>query len=351
MALARTEIPNAMGIKQKNWWCGLLVLALVILGHAEAFGQSKTGTTVGPFLLIEPSARAAAMGNASVGTFDEVLSAFYNPGARGHLTTSGVQLTHSAWFDAIEYNYGAVAVKLGPNTLMLSVSGLDSGEMEVRTTDRPEGTGERFSVQDLALGLGFGRRITDRFSAGVQVKYYQQTIWHSQLSAFAFDFGVLYELPFRAYLGASLSNFGTRGSFDGRDLRIRFDADRERFGDNSNLPAALETEDFALPILFRVGVGLPVAVGANNRVLFTADAFQPSDNTESVSFGAEWTFLDVFSARGGYQYLFQEDSEMGLTLGSGVQYEIGGYGARFDYAWAAHERIGDTHRFTLGFSF
>lgn len=329
-----------------------IALAALALGAAaSASAQSKSGTAVGQFLLIEPDAHIAAMGNAGATAFDGAMATYYNPGALGHLEASSAQFTHSRWLADITYNYAAVALRVGANRLLLSVTQLDSGDIDVRTVDQPEGTGEQYSVRDLALGLGYGRRITDRFSAGVQVKYVQETIWHSRLSAFALDVGVLYELPFRAYLGASLSNFGTRGRFDGRDLRIRYDQDPDVFGDNSNLPAALQTEEYPLPIYFRVGVGVPVQLGAGQRVLVVADAFQPSDNTNSISLGAEWAFRDLLFLRGGYQNLFLEDAEGGLTLGGGLRYGFGGYALSFDYAWADHGRLGGAQRFTLGFGF
>ncbi len=328
----------------------MIAVAAVVCGPASA--QSKTGTTVGQFLLIEPSARVAAMGNAGVTLFDEVTSAYYNPGALGRMPSSDLQFTHSPWLAGITYNHVSAGIRLGSaNTLLLAVTSLNSGEIDVRTVEQPLGTGERYDVQDVSMGLGYARRLTDRFSAGMQVNYVRETVWHSSLSAVGFNFGVLYELPFRAYLGASLSNFGTRGRFDGRDLRIRYDQDPNRYGDNSNLPAALTTEEFPLPVLFRVGVGLPVAMGTRNEVHLVASAYQPSDNTQSVSFGGEWTFMDVLSLRGGYQHLFQQDAETGLTLGGGIHYDVSQFGFRFDYAWNSYGRIGDVQRFTVGFSF
>lgn len=327
-----------------------LLLALLLACPAAA--QTKTGTTVGQFLLIEPSARVAAMGNAGVTTLGEVTAAFYNPGVLGHMEGSDAQFTHSRWLADITYNYAAAAVRVGAlNTFLLTVTSLNSGEIDVRTVEQPGGTGERYTVEDLAIGVGYVRRITDRFSAGIQANYVQEQIWHSTLSAFSLNFGVLYQLPFRAYLGASLSNFGTRGRFDGRDLRIRYDQDPDRYGDNSNLPAALTTEDHPLPILFRVGVGLPIEVDARNRVVLAVNALQPSDNTQSISLGAEWTFMDLLSLRGGYQNLFQQDAENGLTLGAGIGFDFATTAARFDYAWNAYGRIGDVQRFTFGFSF
>lgn len=328
----------------------LAVLSLAMCSMAAA--QTKVGTTVGQFLLIEPGARTAAMGNAGVAGFDDLMASYYNPGAAGYHTRSGVQFTHSRWLADIEYNYGIAAVKFGAgNTVLLTVTTLSSGEIDVRTVEQPLGTGERYTVSNLALGLGFSRRVTDRFAAGIQVKLIQESIWHSRLTAAALDLGVLYELPFRAHIGASISNFGTQGTFDGRDLRIRFDQDPNRFGDNSNLPAALETEEYPLPIFFRVGIGFPVSLGEYNQLKIAVDAFHPSDNTESISFGAEWGFRELFFARAGYQNLFQDDSEMGLTLGGGLNYASFGQRFSFDYAWVEHKRIGNTHRFTVGLDF
>ncbi len=328
------------------------VLALLVMLSVPALGvraQSKTGTTVGQFIMIEPGARVAAMGNAGVTMFEDVTSAYYNPGILGHLAETQVQFSHSAWLADIQYNYAAAAVKWGAaNTLLLTITSLNSGEIDVRTVDQPLGTGERYTVNDLAFGVGFSRRITDRFSAGMQANYIQETIWNSSLSAVGFNFGVLYELPFRAYLGASISNFGSRGSYDGRDLRVRWDRDYRKYGDNSSLPAALTTEDYPLPVLFRVGLGFPVSLGTNNSLMIVANAIQPSDNTSAVSLGGEWKFMDVIALRAGYQNLFQQDLEGGLTYGAGLNYKVQGFGVRFDYSRADFGRLDYVQRFTLG---
>ncbi len=330
----------------------LVIIAWACAGNGAALAQSKTGTTIGQFIMIEPSARISAMGNAGVTSFEEVTAAFYNPAAPAMMAKSDVQFTHSPWLAGIDYNHLAAAIRVGDlSTILLSVTSLNSGEIDVRTVEQPLGTGERFTVEDLSMGIGYSRRITDRFSAGMQVNYVRETIWHSVMDAVGFNFGVLYELPFRAYLGASLANFGTRGQFDGRDLRIRFDQDPDRFGDNSNLPAALTTEDYPLPILFRVGLGVPMTLGPYNTAQFVVNAYQPSDNTQSVSVGGEWTFMDLLSLRGGYQHLFQEDSQTGLTLGGGLKYDVSQFGFRIDYGWNSYGLIGDVQRFTVGFAF
>lgn len=328
------------------------LLLLVALASTAASAQTKTGTTFGQFLLIEPDAAIAAQGNVGATARSNAMAAYYNPGALGFQTASNAGFSHSTWLADIDYNYATVALKMGSaSTVALSIQSLSSGDIEVRTADQPLGTGERYSVEDLAIGIGYGRQFTDRFGAGATVKYVQETVWRSSAQTVALDAGVIYELPFRAILGASISNFGLPTSFDGTDLRIRFDQDPDVFGDNDNLPAALETDEYALPVSFRVGMSVPMQMG-DSKITLAADAYQPSDNSNSLSVGGEWTYANLISARAGYQDLFLEDGEGGLRLGGGVAYRVSGFDLHFDYAWADHgSRLGATQRFTLGLGF
>ena len=331
---------------------GLALVALAGPASGPAHAQSNVGTTIGQFLLIEPSAQTAAMGNVGAAAAGEVLSAYYNPAALGALGRSDAQFTHARWLADVQFDHAAVAVDLGRyGTVMGAATVLQSGDIDVRTVEQPLGTGEQFDVQNLALALGYGRRITDRFTAGAQVALVNESIYRSSLTAFAVGFGVRYQIGGGPVLGASLSNLGTRARYDGLDLSIRYDADPDAAGDNSALPGRLTTDRYSLPTLFRVGLAWPVQVSGDSRVTLAADAFQPSDNTESVSVGGEWRWRELLSVRAGYQNLFQDELEGGLTLGAGLAYRAAGLGVRFDYAWNDFGRIGDAQRFTLGVSF
>ncbi len=329
------------------------IIFLLILGFQFcAFSQTNTGTTVGQFLLIEPSARLTGMGNIGVALFDEVSAVYFNPASSGLFQNSGVVFSHSDWLAGIRYEYSALAIKTKKiGTFFFSFTYLNSGEIDVRTVEKPLGTGERYSVTNLAMGLGYGLKVSDKFSAGLQINYIQETIWHSSLWAVALNIGIIYELWNNVYLGASISNFGTRGKYEGWDLRIRYDADPKKYGDNSSLPAELFTEKFPLPILFRAGLSFQSSLSSSILTKFSIEAHHPSDNTESLSFGGEIKFFDVFSLRTGYQKLFQKDSEVGLTAGVGIQYPIAKYVFKLDYGWAEHGRLKSTQKFSVGIEF
>jgi hypothetical protein len=325
----------------------------LLLAAAPASGQTNAGTAIGQFSLIEPSARIAGMGNAGVSFYEGIQAIYYNAAALGPVEHPEVQLTHSVWFADITYDYAAVAVPVrGIGNFLASLTALNSGDIDVRTVLEPLGTGQRYSVSDVALGLAYARRLTDRFSAGAQANYLTETIWHSTSSTLTFNLGTLYRLsPDGLRIGASLTNFGTKARFSGDDLAIQFDQDPETHGDNSVLPANQFTGDFPVPVLFRVGVSMPRRTGADGRLLVALDAAHPSNNTESVSGGAEWSWRETLALRAGYQNLFQTDSEVGPTLGVGFEAGPERRRMHLDYAWAVHDRLPDTHRVTFVLTF
>jgi long-subunit fatty acid transport protein len=330
-----------------------LALCFILCLNIPGFTQSKTGTTIGQFLKIEPSARIAAIGNAGSSLSGEISSVFYNPASLGRISGSDIQFTFNKWLADITYNYAAVGINIkNVGTFALVATMLNSGEMDVRTVEQPLGTGERFSVKNLAFGLGYGILLTDRVSVGAQINYITETIWHSDISTFGMNLGVQYQIESGLTIGASLSNFGGSTSYDGRDLYINYDFNTNKYGDNDQLPAELRTGNFSLPVIFRAGISYQIDFNDNYNLIVAADAMHPNDNSESINLGGEINLLKYVSLRGGYRNLFLPDLEGGLVLGAGFKTDISdNYNIRFDYAYADYGRLAETHRLTLGIGF
>jgi long-subunit fatty acid transport protein len=323
-----------------------LVMALF---SAQAAAQTKVGTTIAQFVAIEPSARIAAMGNAGAAVAEGIQAVYYNPAALGSLERTTFQFSHGIWFADIRHEYAAAAIALGDwGNTFVSVTSLNSGDIEVRTVTQPLGTGELYSVRDVALSVGYGRQVTPRFAAGAQFNYMSETIWNSTLDAFSFSFGTVYRITGSGLtLGASVLHFGTKSGFDGRDLVIQYDADPTRYGDNSALPAAQATDEFPVPAQFRIGLSYPRRLSPTSKLLLSMDAFHPNDNTEGVSLGWEWSWKETLALRAGYQTLGQQDTELGPTAGIGLSGVIASRRFEFDYGWASHTVLPEVHRFTF----
>ena len=323
---------------------------LSLAGPAHA--QSKVGTTFGAFTLIEPDARFAALGMAGSAGAEGLAGAWYNPGAVALDDKHAVEFVHADWFAGIRYDWIAYSHPFPIGAVYATFTSLNSGDIAVRTVAQPLGTGELFSVSDMALGLGFAHKFSLRFAAAVQVNYLQETIFHSSAGTVTLTAGTLYRTSANGLrIGASLSNFGTSAAYSGDNLAITYDNVPTQNGDNGALPGVRSTDAFAVPVAFRVGLAQPVVIGNGMRLLFAADAVHPSDNSESMGIGAEATFRDALSLRAGWQGLFLEDSEVGLTAGAGFRGTLDTVHYHVDYAWADQGRLDDTQRFSFGITF
>ena len=127
--------------KSNSLTVGLALILILLFGSTSALPQSKTGITIGQFLKIEPSSRAVALGNAGVSLSGEASYIFYNPASLGRLSGTDVQFTFNKWLADITYNYAAAAMNIeNIGTFSLVITSLNSGEIDVRTVEKPLGT-------------------------------------------------------------------------------------------------------------------------------------------------------------------------------------------------------------------
>jgi len=326
------------------------IITLLILMPALGYGQAKVGTTAAAFLGISSTPRATSMGGAFAAVANDVSALYYNPGGISRLPGSNLIFSHTGWLVDTDLNWVGFSINLdGTNAIGASITHLDYGDERVTTVDQPEGTGATWSAGDFAAAFSYARNLTDLFSIGGSVKYIQQKIYNETGSAFAMDIGLLFTTQFNDMkLGMSISNFGTDIKFSGKDLLSRVDLDEETIGHNENIVSNLKTEDWPLPLFFRVGLAMDVLRSSNSRLTVAADAFRPSDNTEIVNLGTEFAFNEMVFLRAGYKSLFRDDSEEGLTFGAGLNYRMGTAGAwGLDYAFMDFGVFESIHMFSL----
>lgn len=330
----------------------LLMLATLSLG---ASAQDKVGTTAAPFLGLGVGARAMGMGGAQVAAVQGPDALYWNPSAITDMRSHGISFSNNYWLVGSSMQYAGLVFdgeQLGH--FGLSVTVLDYGEMEVRTIDRPEGTGELYTPMDLAVGISYARMLTDRFSLGGTVKYIRQSIWNESANGIGVDLGVTYRTDLRGLrIGMSMSNFGTGMQLDGKDLRRAIDVEPDLEGNNDRIGARLETQDWALPLVFRVGIAMDAFSYGENTLRVSIDGLAPADNAQTANFGAEYSFRDMFFLRGGYrQVLGGADYDGGWNYGAGIQYELDQRrSASFDYVFQTHEDFGTQQMFTVGLTF
>lgn len=344
--------------------CGFVV-ALALLAPAPALAQSvsKAGTVAAPFLEIPVGATAIGMGGAFVSLATDASALYWNSAGAAFQDKTQLLASHMEWIADTRFDYAALVVPLGDfGTLGVTFTALGMGDMKVRTVEQPEGTGEYFSASDIAAGVSYARRLSDRFTVGFTVKYIQQTIWHETATAFALDLGTMFrtDLLGGLVIGAALSNFGTDMQLEGRDMRTFVRVDPTKLGSNDQIPYTLDVQSWDLPLLFQLGVSFAPVRVEDYRWTVAVDAIHQSDNYESLNLGTEFAFQEFLFVRAGYHSLFlesseeSENSEGGLTAGLGLASSAlfsASTVFQVDYAYRDMGRLNAVHTVSLSVRF
>jgi hypothetical protein len=296
-------------------------------------GQNqKLAQTGMKFLNVGAGAQQTAMGEAVTSLEGSSLSMFYNPAAMARLSSLyDVTLGQTRWIADINHNYASVAIN--PSNGDYGVIGftmqfVDYGDLQetIRSNNQQGfldvGT---FRPTASAIGIGYARALSDRFSVGGNVKYVTQNLGNaatlldsygnstrtkSSKDVMVFDFGMLYKTGFKSL------NFG---------VAIR----------NFSQEVKYEREGFQLPLIFKIGVSMNAVdfTDLDNKMhslLFSVDATHPRDYPEQVNLGAEYLFMQILAMRGGYM---SNNDEYGWTYGLGVQKAFGEVKLGFDYSY------------------
>jgi hypothetical protein len=250
-----------------------------------------------------------------------------------------------------DINHNAFSLAVNPvqgryGVIGFSVQTVDYGEFIGTRVDKNAKLGYQdtgiFELTSLAVGAGYAKQLTDRFSVGGQVRWVRQDLGESaipivsskldttlkdvsnELTPLAFDFGTQFRTGVKSLVfGMSVRNFSKE---------IKY-----------------VEEGFQLPLVFNLGISMNlldlVALGSlPQSLIMSIDASHFRDHPEQVKVGLDYRLMEILSLRGGYM---SSNDENGLTFGFGVSY----YGITFDYANTPFGVFDNVQRMTVRFAF
>ncbi|MCH7681997.1 PorV/PorQ family protein [candidate division KSB1 bacterium] len=325
----------------------VLIFSLVLFwtvntALAQSFrSTSKAGTTAAQFLKIGAGARPIGMGGAYTAIADDINSIYWNPAGLALIGGGGeATFNHAEWLGDTQYDFAAFSLNASDfGSLGLQVISLRTPEENVRTVFAPEGTGQVWDYNAIAIGVTFAKNLTDRFAIGFTGKFIQENLFNETAKGAAFDIGILYKTPFEnVTLGASIINFGTKMRLDGRDIFFNEDPFPEQ-GSVNEVPSKFRLESYEIPLSLRFGLSWQLVHNEDVTILAAVDGSHPNDNVEFINGGVEVGLKNILFLRGGYKSLFLKNSEQGATFGAGLRYDIVGTNLKFDFGWADYGRL------------
>ena len=335
-----------------------LIMLVILIAPLSLSAISQSSLL---YLTFEPGARANGMARAFTAVVDDAYAGWWNPGAIAFNRKTQLAATHMPWlqnsgmndmfheylawnqyFDGIG-NLGANIVWMDEGTQMeMDENGIEVGEFHTfemafaatygyELIPRKLGLGANFKLIYSYLGPGQGNTDTEGKSFG-----------------FAFDLGSKFQdiagIP-GLQAAAVLQNVGP------------------------DITYVNDSQSDPLPMTLRVGTAYKALDNPMNRLTVSAEASKILANEDPLlqrfvtgfehieetilSAGAEYTYLDLISLRGGYYY-DQAGKVTGPGFGVGFQYSFNQkyqLNADFGMIWGG-ELTNDYNKvFSLGFEF
>lgn len=260
-------------------------------GATATFGQSSDLFNVGA------GARAMGMGGAFTGVADDASASYYNPSGLAFMDEHQLMFMHNPLLMDSQYNYLASAHPLGDKWGALAVSDslLSSDGYSVRDSSNRVTDGNGSLSNNVIFG-SYAHKVTQKISAGLNLKFIQQKIVGFSDNALGMDIGAMYKPVPVFNIGASIANI------------------------NSPSVTLRSSKDIYVPTS-RLGVSSQVF---KKRLLLAADVIKTQKESSQYAAGAEYAVNQLINLRGGF------NTNRSYTLGMGLNIK----NFRLDYAFS-----------------
>ncbi len=321
------------------------LLALFLLAnhqtvHAQlipVLGSQRAGTAMGQFLKIGVGGRAVGMGETFVAVANDASALFWNPAGVTQLEKSEITFSHTEWPVDVQHEFFGYVHKLNAQSYLgVSAIVLHTDDFEETTEFQPLGTGRFVSFGDAAFGLTYARKMTDRFSVGLTVKYIDETLDNLHARNVFIDFGTFFWTGFgSSRFAIAVTNFGTNIEPSGT-LLLR---------DGTKIT---DFQDFSPPTIFRIGLATEVIDNSSHMLTTSVQLNHLNDNAENFNFGLEYWWNKILALRGGYRLNVDEES---LAFGAGLALPLQLIDLNLDVSYTDFGQLGSASRFSASIKF
>ena len=217
------------------------------------------------------------------------------------------------------------------------VSNMNYGQIEITTTESPDGGLGYYNPTASILGAGYAKQFTDNIYGGVNIKLYTSALNNLTATGVCVDAGIQYvtgvDRDFR--FGITLRNIGASFGYTGDGLSVTLPVPT---GSHSNMFLS-RSEQFELPTQLNIGTARRFDMPGNQSIEVAANFISNSFKKDQVSVGLEYDFRQLFQVRASYAQFDNRFDGMateaiaGPAFGFSVMPQMGESAMRIDYAY------------------
>lgn len=343
----------------------LIVMLVIPVGQmAFAGNKDRSGQAGASELLINPWTRSSGWGNVNMAKVTGVEALWGNVAGAAFTRGTQIQFSYTDWLRGTGTSVIAFGLtqKVGDaGAFGLQVMSMNFGEVEITTTDSPDGGVGVFKPSMMNFALSYSKAFSNSIYAGIVVKMISESIADVSGFGIALDIGIQYVTGKNNQMafGIVLKNVGPKMKFsgDGLDIKALLPGGQETLNTVSQRSMAFE-----MPAQLSIGVAYDFLMPADNRITLAGNFVSNSFSKDQFVFGLEYGFKNIFMIRGGYTFengmwddiTTSERTNVNSGLSAGISValplnkEKGNY-IGIDYAF--RETVSFNHNHTIGIIF
>ena len=281
----------------------VLITAMMLPLAVFAGNKDRSGQAGASELLINPWTRSSGWASANMARVRGLEAMWGN--VAGTAFTGRTQLIFSnvQWLKGTGTNLFAFGLtqKVGDDgALGIQVMSMNFGEIEVTTTESPDGGLGTFSPSLMNFSLSYAKAFSHSIYGGMLVKVISESI--SDVSAFgiAIDAGIQYVTGEQDQLafGVSLKNIGPQMQFSGDGLSLKSVIP----GQDNQFTLEQRSDAFEIPTQLNIGASYDFLFPKDYRLTVAGTFISNSFTKDQFSLGLEGSLHNWVLLRMGYTY-------------------------------------------------
>ncbi|HNQ82530.1 MAG TPA: PorV/PorQ family protein [Bacteroidales bacterium] len=327
----------------------------------QAGNKDRSGQAGAPELLINPWTGSAGWGGVNTSNIRGVESMFANIAGLAFVNKLELGFSQTYWLkgSGIGISNFGLGVRAGETgAIGISVFSMRFGDLDVTTTEQPDGTGATYSPSLLNFALSYSKTFSNSIYAGLTIRIISESIPDASAQGICLDAGVMYVTGERdqAKFGIALRNLGPTMKFtgDGFSIKAFFQ------GNDNSISVIQRSESFELPTQLRIGASYDFQIAALHRLTLAGNFTSNSFSKDQFTLGLEYSLNEILMLRGAYTYedgILEDVSDpsrtnayKGLSLGASVEVPLSkktDLKLGIDYAYQSTDNFKGTQAFGI----
>lgn len=282
----------------------LITTLLFPAGFSSFAGnRDRSGQAGASELLINPWVRSSGWGGANMAKLNGVEALWGNVAGAAYKPSTQVGFSYTDWLKGTGTKVmalGFIAKAGDGGAIGIQVMSMSFGEIEITTTDSPDGGLGTYKPSLLNVALSYSKAFSNNIYAGILVKGVSESI--SDISAFgiALDIGIQYVTGDNDQMafGIALKNVGPKMRFQGDGLSLKAFIP----GQESSFTLEQRSQPFEIPAQLNIGAAYDFLLKNEMKLTLAGNFTSNSFTQDQFSFGLQYNWKDIFMLRGGYTF-------------------------------------------------